>query len=131
GANLQKAHLNGANLREAHLEQAQLQEAHLEGKIMQPNDLKRVQRSGINFPQKLPPANIQGAFFDGTTKLDGVVLGEKKTGFVSVADVHYDGVNLSVVEWASIKKIGDESEAQSKQKRNGQAKSKDEQLKDY
>jgi len=130
-ANLQKAYLHGANLQEAHLEQAELQEAHLEGAIMPFDALKRVRKWVTNFPEKLLPANIAGAFLDSTTKIEGLVIGEKKMGFVSVADVHYDGVNLSVVDWNAVKKLGDESEARSKQKHDGSVKSDEERLKNY
>jgi hypothetical protein len=40
--------------------------------------------------------------------LSRIVLGNEKSGFVTTADVHLQGVNLSVVDWAPVKMLGDE-----------------------
>ncbi|HJT58872.1 MAG TPA: pentapeptide repeat-containing protein [Ktedonobacteraceae bacterium] len=90
-ADLRGAHLATANLRGAHLEGANLCEAHLEGKK--------------NFPE---PANFRGVFFDATTNLANIILGNEQYGFVPLADVHWGNVNLAVVDWAAMTKIGDE-----------------------
>ncbi len=94
-------------------------------------DLKRVQKLITTFPEKLPPANIQGVFFDSTTKIEGLIIGEKELGFVSLADCHFDGINLSVIDWNPVKRLGEESEARNKRKPNGSTKSNEEIRKDY
>lgn len=118
GANLSKAHLEGANLHEAHLAGANLAETHLEGvnlgsaflggKPVCADYLKRIRHWDKDV---LQPANLQGAFFDATTVLKNVVLGEEKFGFASLADLHWDGVNLSMVDWEAVTMLGDERRA--------------------
>ncbi len=118
GANLEGAHLEGANLEGAHLEGANLARAHLEGANLAgaslggmpvPADfLKRVRHWDKHV---LTPANLQGAFFNDATTLEDAVLGDEQFGFVSLADVHWGGVNLSVVEWEVVTMLGDERRA--------------------
>jgi hypothetical protein len=97
GALLRGAHLEGADLREAHLEGADLREAHLEGKG---HSLK-----------PLPAADLRMAFFDETTRLDNIVLGNDEHGVVKVADVHWGGVNLAPIKWNHVDRLGDELDA--------------------
>jgi len=108
GAKLRNAHLEGADLRSAHLEGADLSDAHLEGKYMNVNDLERVRKSKGDFPEILPPADLRGAYFDSATDLSNAVLGNKEGGFVTMADVHLQGVDLSVLDWAPVTMLGDE-----------------------
>src|SRR5947209_15094572 len=84
GALLSRAHLEGASLRGTHLERAILYKAHLEG------------------------ARLRGTFFDTGTSLENIILGNEKVGFVSLVDVHWGDVNLSVVNWPTMKMLGDE-----------------------
>src|SRR5205807_2463927 len=96
GARLHKAHLEHAYLREAHLEgshltqaylyEADLSLAHLEGKEVMSRDLERVRMWDKSFPAILPPAELNGSFFDSGTKLENISFGDKKHGFVSLAD---------------------------------------------
>jgi hypothetical protein len=86
---LQGANLNFTQLQGAHLDSAQLQGASLLGTQLQGVDLK-------------------GAFFDNTTSLNHVILGDEKYGVASLADVSWGGVNLAVVDWSPLKKLGDE-----------------------
>lgn len=97
GANLFRAHLEGADLTGAYLGKADLSEAHMEGA-----NLTRAHLEG---------ADLQFVFFDNATRLDGAVLGDEKRGFVLLADVRWSGINLSVVDWTSVKMLGDEIEA--------------------
>jgi uncharacterized protein YjbI with pentapeptide repeats len=98
GAYLIGAHLEGASLSGTHLEGATLTNAHLEG------------------------ANLQGAFFNNMTSLENATLGDEKSGFVSVADVRWGDVNLSVIDWSQINKLGDERRAQQLTNSNGKMK---------
>jgi uncharacterized protein YjbI with pentapeptide repeats len=84
GAILPKAHLEKAELWEAHLERAWLTEAHLEGA-----SLREVHLEG---------ARLCEAFFDSATRLEKVVLGNNKIGYVSLADIHWGGLNATVVD---------------------------------
>jgi uncharacterized protein YjbI with pentapeptide repeats len=108
GANLVGAHLEGANLVGAHLEGANLVGASLRGKPVSADYLKRVRQWD---KETLLPANLQGAFFNSATTLEDIILGEEKYGFVSLADVHWGGVNLSVVDWDAVTMLGDERRA--------------------
>lgn len=127
---LRDAQLAGANLRGAHLEGTNLLETHFEGKRMQTDDLKRARKwfhgprwrgmeDVINsseeweelqeeFPEELLPADLSGTFFDSATHLETAYLGDRKYGFVSLADVSWGDINLSIVNWAEIKMLGDE-----------------------
>ncbi|GER89641.1 hypothetical protein KDW_38030 [Dictyobacter vulcani] len=99
GASLLQAQLQQAYLRGAHLEQADLRRAHLEGA-----DLSRVHLAG---------ASLQGAFFDRLTCLDGVLF-SRAAGIdcASLADIHWDAVNLAGIDWSVITKLGDERQLQ-------------------
>jgi uncharacterized protein YjbI with pentapeptide repeats len=108
GATLLGAHLEGASLEGAHLEGANLVGASLRGKPVPADYLKRVRQWDKDV---LPPANLQGAFFDTKTTMEDIILGGERFGFVSVADVHWGGVNLSVVDWDVVTILGDERRA--------------------
>ena len=97
GAILRGAHLEGADLREAHLEGTDLREAHLEGKG---HSLK-----------PLPAADLRMAFFDRTTCLDNIILGDKEHGIVKIADIHWGNVSLTSIAWNNVDMLGDESDA--------------------
>src|SRR6266700_1430829 len=96
GDYMEGAHLEGANLVRAYLEGANLAGASLGGMPVPADFLKRVRHWDKHV---LTPANLQGAFFNDATTLEDDVLGDEQFGFVSLADVHWGGVNLSVVEW--------------------------------
>jgi uncharacterized protein YjbI with pentapeptide repeats len=121
---LNDAHLQGADLRRTHLEGAKLVGAHLEGKDVPPDELRRVRQcfqeyplletvrpnweDRLDFPEILPPADLQEAFFNNATRLNGIILGDEEHGFVKLADVSWSGVNLAVVDWWQINMLGDE-----------------------
>ncbi len=77
-----------ANLYGAHLEGADLTLAHLEG------------------------AHLAKAFFDGETNLDKVYASDDKNGAFSLADIHWGGVSVDVVDWQAIPTLGDEPVAE-------------------
>ena len=84
-------HLERADLRGAHLEGADLCGAHLEGNEEFPN-----------------PADLRMSFFDNTTILEGITLGDETYGFVPLADVRWGKVNLTRVDWSQVHRLGDE-----------------------
>jgi hypothetical protein len=84
GAGLAGADLTAASLRGAHFERA---------------SLVRV---------KLAGADLRRAFFDVGTNLNGVrLVGEKGVG-PRLADVRWNGANLAMTNWSSVKLLGDE-----------------------
>ena len=97
GANLVRTHLEGADLEGAHLEQAYLGETHLEGASL--------------VEAHLAGSDLDGAFFDINTSLSDTILGDEDNGFVSVIGAHWGGVDLSVIDWMQIKRLGDEIKA--------------------
>ena len=120
-AHFERAHLNhaglaGADLREAHLEGAQvakvafagadLTEAHLEGAV-----LRGVELGGKGTEvETLPPATLQGAHLSSATQLNGLTIGDKTNGYARLADVHWHGVNLGVVDWSKVAAVGEEAD---------------------
>jgi uncharacterized protein YjbI with pentapeptide repeats len=111
-AKLFETYLGGADLRGSHLQGTDLTRALLKGMQISTTDLERVRKWKLNFPTSLPPADLRSTFFDKTTKLDGINLGNKEQGFVTLADVDWGGVNLAVVDWNQIDKLGDERKAE-------------------
>jgi len=110
-ADLFKAHLAGASLRKSHLEGASLRLAYLAALDDQSYKKRKDGTMGASRLQ-LPPADLRAAFFDSVTDLRNAHLGNQKHGFVRVADAHWEGVNLAIVDWSLIKVLGDEERAQ-------------------
>ncbi len=110
-ADLYMAHLEGSSLRKAHFEEAYLRHAFL-GDI---SDARSKQNQGdtlyTGVALVLPAADIRAAFFDNKTDLENISLGNEPHGVVRVADTHWEGINLSVVDWSQIKRLGDEARA--------------------
>ena len=100
GASLRWAHLQEANFRAAHLEETDLRLAHLEG-----TDLVDVHLAG---------ADLGGAFFDTATHLQNAIFGSDKFGYVSLVDIHWNDVNISVLDWTRVAMLGDEHNARRK-----------------
>jgi uncharacterized protein YjbI with pentapeptide repeats len=127
GAQLRNAHLEGADLSLAHLENAHLFQAHLECA-----NLFRAHLEGVNLREThLAGANLQLVYFDHATSLDNTILVNEKHGFASFADVHWGAVNLSVVDWKSVKMLGDESKIRQSNTIGGKIKQPAELLKEY
>ena len=105
-ADLYMAHLANASLRKAHLEGASLRKAYLVYTDEQNNGPR-----GARPPVKFSPADLRAAFFDSTTDLRSVFLGDERHGFVRLADVQWGGVNLAIVDWTPVKILGDEGKA--------------------
>jgi hypothetical protein len=122
------AHLEGAVLRAAHLEGAVFYKAHLEGKTFAEHDpdLVRIRQWAGLFPATLTPADLRGAFLDDTTALnDAVLFDAAKTRAVTVADLHWHGANLAVVELPPASLLGDEWTARRPHDDNGRRKDRD------
>src|SRR6266566_5361681 len=112
-----RVHMDQANLREAYLEGANLERVHLERAIL--------------MGARLAGANLRNAYFNTVTNLEHVMLGDMLSGFVSLADVHWDGVNLAVVDWKQMQILGDELEARLRKTNDAEIKDKTRRLDEY
>ena len=108
---LNEAYLGGASFKSAHLEGAYLSKAHLEGGSTSPADLRR-------------------AILDPATYLNNIIISNKEHGAIIVADVRWNGANLSLVNWSQVKMLGDEYIAR-QSARDGRVKDKITRLKEY
>src|SRR5437588_642840 len=100
--------IEGCNLAGAHLEGCNLAGASLKGMPVPAEHLKHVRQWDKD---ALAPADLRGAFFDSTTMLEDAVLGEEEFGFVTAADLHWGGANLSLIDWEAVTILGDERRA--------------------
>lgn len=127
-----QAHLEGADLRLAHLEAAVLFRTHLEGITLTPDAFAAIHQRNPALPQRLPAANLSGAFFNDETDLDQVILGDA-TSCVSLANVHWNGANLTVVQWSRLRiaMLGEEYIARQDHTADGKAKDHETRLNQY
>jgi len=109
GANLFEAHLEGAWLGGAHLEGATLQGTHCEGKALGRDERERLRAWIPHFPEILPAADLRGVFLNTRTNLGDIHAGNDQYGYITLADVHWGDVNLTVVDWTGLKRLGDEA----------------------
>jgi Pentapeptide repeats (8 copies) len=117
-AHLQKADLSGTKLHEAYLYDAEIQEANLNKTELQGAYLVGARLQGACLRgTHLEGTDLRESFFDTTTQLINVTLGDETVGSAKLADIHWGDTNLAVVDWLSVKVLGDESEAQ-KQRKN-------------
>ncbi len=115
GAKLQEAHLERVGLRNAHLEGAFLSNAHLEGAKLQEAHLERVGLRNAHLEGAiLSNAHLEGAylfnaFFDSATNLEQIVLNTNENDTASLCDIHWGDVNVAVIDWSTISRLGDEN----------------------
>jgi uncharacterized protein YjbI with pentapeptide repeats len=123
GANLSGAHLEGSCLDYANLERATLRGSHLEGASLWAVNLREADCDGVHLEGSdlwnahlegafLYRANLQGArlheaYLAGVHFTDLQLTDENGVG-PYVADMHWEGVNLSVVNWSAIRILGDD-----------------------
>lgn len=93
-AYLQEAKLSGALLKGVDLSNANLEKVHLEGA-----DLNSVILQG---------ASLRSAFFDTATSLENVSIANNKEIGPQLVDIHWGDVNLSLLDWSSVRMLGDE-----------------------
>ena len=103
GACLDEANLSGASLKGAFLSQAYFKGASLIGAHLEGAYLDRTHLEG---------ADLREVFFNTETQLINIFLGDARFGFASLADVRWGDTNLALVTWSSVKKLGDEIEAE-------------------
>src|SRR5260370_173044 len=125
GANLSRAQLDGANLSRAQLHSANLIAAQLNGA-----DLRGAQLEGANLScAQLKGADLREAQLEGVNLRDATLGNEHHIG-PRLADAQWGTINLAVVDWSHVSKLGDEWEAVQKMTRSGK-KEKHERLNDY
>ncbi|MBA2681244.1 MAG: pentapeptide repeat-containing protein [Ktedonobacteraceae bacterium] len=111
-AELYMAYLSRADLYMAHLENASLRKAHFEGASLRKAYLAYAGGQELEMRgAKLLPADLRACFFDSATDLRSAYLGDKRHGYVRLADVQWGGVNLAIIDWDPIKILGDEGKA--------------------
>jgi uncharacterized protein YjbI with pentapeptide repeats len=114
-ANMVYTRLSGALLNNTHLEGANLVGAYLGALYMEDEEYEHLQNLQLRdfIPRQLFAANLQSAFFDDTTELsEETIFGDRTLGMgVSVADVHWRGANLAVIDWSFVRYLGDEMTA--------------------
>ena len=111
-AELYMAYLERADLYMAHLENASLRKAHFEGASLRKAYLAYAGGQELAMRgAKLSPADLRACFFDSATDLRSTYLGDKRHGFVRLADVQWGGVNLAIIDWDPIRILGDEGKA--------------------
>jgi uncharacterized protein YjbI with pentapeptide repeats len=110
------AHLEGANLLGAYLKRAYLPEAHLEGAILWEAHLERANLFNVHLEKAqlshayLGRTDLRGTHLDGAD-LPGVTLVDPNGVGPSLADVHWGEINLPLVDWSQVQKLGDEDTA--------------------
>src|SRR5205814_340736 len=70
-------------------------------------------------------------FFDAMTNLENVHLGERGDDFVSLVDVHWGGVDLSVFPWWRVNMLGDERRLHQQRDHDGKKKIKEKRADEY
>lgn len=146
-ANLSKAHLNQAelsrsnlvssNLREVDMRKAILIRAHLEGAILsrahlEGADLRAAHlEEAVLYKANLEEADLRNVFFNIATNLEGIVLSKGKDSCVHLAGVHWADVDLSVVNWSSVKVLGDEQKAHRPKTIDGEVKQRSARVNEY
>jgi uncharacterized protein YjbI with pentapeptide repeats len=105
GAFLRGAHLEGVSFFRAHLQDAHLDEAHLENTFFNEAHLEIV-------------------------VLTGAILNDERHVGPHLVDIYWGSTNLAVVQWSKVRILGEEQEAQQKE-REGIVKSKGMRLKEF
>lgn len=143
-ANMERIHLEGSSMGGADLTHAVLVDANLQGvylgtsilsganlhaaqcgsKAIPETDLRRIRRWQRNpkravFEAIQPPCYLAGSVMNETTNLDGIKLGEAKTGTAWLADVRWGEANLASVDWSHVRLVGEEYQAMQKQQYPG------------
>jgi uncharacterized protein YjbI with pentapeptide repeats len=109
--------LAGANLDRAHLEQAELGRVRLDGVNFEFAQMQQADLGGAHLEHaSLRGANLAGAylrrvFVDEATNLDGMIIGDRTLGFITIVDANWGDVNLSPIAWADVPMLGDEERA--------------------
>lgn len=69
--------------------------------------LRELRKFDPSFPSYLGPADLRNASFDDETRLDSVTLSNPQHGSARTADINWNDVNLSVINWRDALASGD------------------------
>jgi uncharacterized protein YjbI with pentapeptide repeats len=134
-ARLQRTHLEGASLELAHLEGTQLGGTNLQARILTESQLQAIRRWKSDFPQVLLPADLGDSYCDSETKFVFPILapskGCEKYGSTLLADIHWGDANLGIVDWTTVRRIGNEYIARSGISHSGQTMDKPSRMRAY
>jgi uncharacterized protein YjbI with pentapeptide repeats len=126
GAHLVETHLEGACLDYADMARADMRGCRLEGASLWGVSLREANCDGAHFERAdLWNAHLEGAFlyrvyFQGAMLHEAYLAGAHVTDLYPtdeegvgpmLADIHWEGVNLSVVNWSVIRELGDDRRA--------------------
>ena len=112
GADLSNARLEDAYLAETQLEGADLRGAHLKRSILSGASLVKANLLGAHLEGALlngaefSGADLRGATFDSTSRLNNAIFENARLDQVILSDT-----NLTVVNWETVRHLGDEIEA--------------------
>jgi uncharacterized protein YjbI with pentapeptide repeats len=123
-------HLERAILISAHLEGSILTHAHLQGAFLNAAHLESVDAFGAHF-EGPEPANLRGAYFDTSTILGQSTISNDKGVGMRLLDVHWGDVNLTGLDWSSVRILYCEHRAKSKITREGDIKNRARRDRDY
>jgi hypothetical protein len=128
GAHLRGAALPGANLNGAHLDNADLRGTSLFIATLSGADLRAATLSEANLRgANLSEANLRGAQMDATTSL----LEARLDSHTLLADVVWNGVPLTRLNWQEVARLGDEQVARHPKDADGKRKDKATRLREY
>ena len=120
GAHLQGAYLTGAHLEGADLRKARMGEVHLYAAHLEQTDLRRVHLERADLRKAhLERADLRGAQLQGAD-LEGITWEDEMHASPQIADAEWSEVNLTIVNWSSLKVLGDEQQARQLQDRDNQ-----------
>lgn len=130
---LDSAFLQGADLARAHLEFASLAQSRLEGVKLLSAHLEGVNLSGAYLAgtRRFAPADVRRTFLSNATALDGVILADPHDGAVRIAGAHWGDVDVSVVAWENIARLGDEQVARNRLDAAGKRKDRSTRLSEF
>ncbi len=121
------AHMENSNIVRTSLKQADLIWSHLEGVSIKLSHLE-----GANlFGTHLQGAELFGVFFDAETWLNSISIADKQHGPIFLYHIHWGDANLSLVDWSSLLKLGNESIARQSRTEEGKLKTEQKRLQEY
>ena len=109
-----EAHLEGASFSQTQLEGAIFSDAHLQdtwffGTHLEKADFCNAHLEGACLAEAyLQGSNLSYAFFNGATNLREIFLSDEKHGAASLGGIRWGDVDLTVIEWIHVDRLGEE-----------------------
>jgi uncharacterized protein YjbI with pentapeptide repeats len=123
-------HMERAILTYAHLEESVLTHAHMQGAVLNETHLESADAFEAHFEAPMP-TSWHGVYFDASTKLYGATIANDKHIGPRLFNVHWDGVRLTGLDWASMHMVLDEYNARKPTMSDGKLKSKERRRTEY